>query len=182
MESQEWAWRSALFPHVVVLLLVNKHEFFLSLICSVILLIEQHLKKNNLSMTELLTGIMGSCSVQCCFRVVVVVVVFSRVNLSVGAYWVCVGLQEENSVTLNTMDSTESFVSEINHGHWDQCLVIIRTMAGTVLTRDWWVVTHTHTAAVLYHTVHAIHSLKLPDKTLMDLSLPEITNRTAVIT
>ena len=52
MESQE---RSALFPHVVVLLLVNKHEFFLSLICSVILLIEQHLKKNNLSMTELLT-------------------------------------------------------------------------------------------------------------------------------
>ena len=50
----------------------------------------------------------------------------------------CVGLQEENSITLNTMDSTESFVSEINHaGHWDQCLVIIHTMAGTVLTGDW---------------------------------------------
>ena len=48
----------------------------------------------------------------------------------------CVGLQEENSVTLNTMDSTESFVSEINHGHWD---VLLHTMlpASTVLTGDW---------------------------------------------
>ena len=75
----------------------------------------------------------------------------------------CVGLQEESSVTLNTMDSTESFVFEINHGHWDILLLYYGWHSTGSGDR------HTHTAAVLYTIVHAIQSLKLPDKQLMDL-------------
>lgn len=96
---------------------------------SVIRLIQQFLKENNLQRT--LATLQVNLTIYRLYDIET-----HKVRHNVLIFFV--QNQEETSITLNTVDSVESFVTEINCGHWD-----------TVLT--------------------AIQSLKLPDKTLIDL-------------
>ena len=39
-------------------------------------------------------------------------------------------LQEEAQVALNTVDNIDTFISDIQHGHWDAVMSVVSTVSG----------------------------------------------------
>lgn len=91
-------------------------------IFSVVRLVEQYLKENNL---------MRTLAVLQVFRNLLFILSLRLKILNNRLYRFLVKirvLQEETNITLNTVDSIDSFVSDIQNGHWDTVLKVIQPL------------------------------------------------------